>query len=99
MHAARLVINARDGDLETQCHRLLETDFPDKSFADQTVQKQARYMPPLPLDKTDISSLSFFNGTGGFDTKNNEYVIQLNNGLTPPAPWINIIAKKNNRTV
>ena len=92
MHAARLVINARDGDLETQCHRLLETDFPDKSFADQTVQKQARYMPPLPLDKTDISSLSFFNGTGGFDTKNNEYVIQLNNGLTPPAPWINIIA-------
>ncbi|AMJ94365.1 hypothetical protein AVL56_08640 [Alteromonas stellipolaris] len=92
MHAARLVINARDGDLETQCHRLLETDLTGKSYADENVQKQARYMTPKTLDKTDSSTLSFFNGTGGFDTKNNEYVIQLNNGLTPPAPWVNIIA-------
>lgn len=92
MHAARLVIDARDGDLDTQCHHLLETDFPEKPFADQTVQKQARYMTPTTLDKAATSTLSFFNGTGGFDTKNHEYVIQLNNGLTPPAPWINIIA-------
>ncbi|MCQ8847480.1 glycosyl transferase [Alteromonas stellipolaris] len=92
MHAARLVINARDGDLETQCRHLLETDLTNTSYANENVQIKARYMTPLALDKTDISSLSFFNGTGGFDTKNNEYVIQLNNGLTPPGPWINIIA-------
>jgi cyclic beta-1,2-glucan synthetase len=92
MHAARLVINARDGDLETQCRHLFEKDLTGTSFANINVQKKARYMTPLALDKTELSSLSFFNGTGGFDTKNNEYVIQLKNGLTPPAPWINIIA-------
>ncbi|WP_100644540.1 GH36-type glycosyl hydrolase domain-containing protein [Alteromonas facilis] len=94
-HAARLVINARNGDLATQCHHLVETDLIGKTHAKENVQKQSRYMTPSTLNKTDVSSLSFFNGTGGFDTKNNEYVIQLSGGRTPPAPWINIIANEN----
>lgn len=36
----------------------------------------------------DIDSLKFYNGFGGFDTKNNEYVICENT----PLPWINCIS-------
>jgi cyclic beta-1,2-glucan synthetase len=38
----------------------------------------------------DGSGLSFFNGTGGFNSEN-EYEIRLTGSILPPAPWINVI--------
>ena len=39
-----------------------------------------------------MPTLSFFNGYGGFDTAENEYVIHLKDGQSTPLPWSNIIA-------
>ncbi len=36
----------------------------------------------------------FFNGYGGFIKEGKEYEIRLENGVRPPAPWINVIANK-----
>jgi cyclic beta-1,2-glucan synthetase len=40
---------------------------------------------------TAVSELALFNGTGGFNEKN-EYEIRLTGEALPPAPWINVIA-------
>ena len=37
----------------------------------------------------------FFNGYGGFIKEGEEYEIRLENGLRPPAPWINVIANNS----
>lgn len=36
--------------------------------------------------------LLFFNGIGGFDKEEREYVIRLERGRTTPAPWANVIS-------
>ena len=36
--------------------------------------------------------MEFFNGTGGFADQGREYVTVLRDGMTTPAPWINVIA-------
>jgi len=92
MHAARLSINASNGDLATQCHQLLHTHVSAALPTRAKKARQSQYMTPSALKKTNPAALSFFNGTGGFNTQTNEYVIQLNNNLTTPAPWVNIIA-------
>jgi cellobiose phosphorylase len=37
-------------------------------------------------------ALSFYNGFGGFSPDGKEYVVTLDEGKTPPAPWINVIS-------
>ncbi|MGN0145155.1 MAG: GH36-type glycosyl hydrolase domain-containing protein, partial [Clostridium sp.] len=37
-------------------------------------------------------SLDFFNGYGGFDKKDNTYVIRLSDYKNTPAPWINVVS-------
>ncbi len=37
----------------------------------------------------------FFNGFGGFVEDGREYEILLEDGVRPPAPWINVIANKS----
>ena len=39
-----------------------------------------------------MPTLTFFNGYGGFDTAENEYVIHLKDGQSTPLPWSNVIA-------
>lgn len=46
-------------------------------------------------DKLETTNLEFFNGIGGFDEKNNEYVIHPSIDNYTPSPWINIIANKD----
>lgn len=45
--------------------------------------------------KFEVNDLEFFNEYGGFDLKNNQYVIVLNEGKNTPAPWINVVANEN----
>jgi cellobiose phosphorylase len=40
----------------------------------------------LPLD------LQFFNGYGGFTAAGDEYIIRLTEGVSTPAPWVNVLA-------
>ena len=39
--------------------------------------------------------VEYFNGIGGFNEKNNEYVLYPSKDNLPPLPWANIIANKN----
>lgn len=39
-----------------------------------------------------LNSLSFYNGLGGFDALEKEYVITLDRGVKTPVPWVNIIS-------
>ena len=39
--------------------------------------------------------LVFFNGFGGFTADGREYVILLRDGITTPAPWINVVSNPN----
>jgi cellobiose phosphorylase len=39
-----------------------------------------------------VNSLSFYNGLGGFDETEKEYVITLDRGVKTPVPWVNIIS-------
>ncbi len=41
-----------------------------------------------------IPELQYFNGTGGFSSDGQEYVIVLKEGIWTPAPWINVVANR-----
>ena len=43
----------------------------------------------------DTRDLEFFNGYGGFDKRDNSYVITLKDYENTPAPWINVISNKD----
>ena len=43
-------------------------------------------------DEFNTDNLDFFNGYGGFNKKDNSYVIKLSNFKNTPAPWINVIS-------
>ena len=49
---------------------------------------------PIKSDALDGNQveLAFFNGYGGFSHDGREYVILLREGVTTPAPWINVIS-------
>jgi len=43
----------------------------------------------------NVDNLDFWNGFGGFDSKDRSYVIKLNEFSNTPAPWINVISNDN----
>jgi cellobiose phosphorylase len=87
--AARLLLRGRDGPLAAQLGRALAAVPP---------------LPPplLPLGEPKAAGfegspapgapLLFDNGLGGFTADGREYVITLQPGERPPAPWINVLA-------
>ncbi len=80
---ARVVLVAGRGSIAQQLALL---PLPQDTAAPvQTAPPQARSSPPL-------TALEFFNGTGGFTENGREYVTVLRDGMTTPAPWINVIA-------
>jgi cyclic beta-1,2-glucan synthetase len=48
--------------------------------------------PATPLEPDQ--SLDFFNGFGGFRRGETAYVIRVESGNRPPAPWINVVANE-----
>ena len=88
---ARVVLYARRGSLSHQLARLNtgRTVLP--------LQKMPRFPSPLKTQTTSASkpALEFFNGFGGFSENGTEYVIDLDVGHVPPAPWVNIVANEN----
>ncbi|MDZ4199944.1 MAG: cyclic beta 1-2 glucan synthetase, partial [Kiritimatiellia bacterium] len=59
-------------------------------------EDDARVPPPAPLKPRERI---FENGLGGFTPDGREYVILLEPGDIPPAPWVNVIASPHIGTV
>ena len=83
---ARVVLAARRGPISDQLayHAGL-----DKTSVLPTAA------PGVPVSAENVEQpdpLEFFNGLGGFARNGTEYVTVLENGVTTPAPWINVIA-------
>ena len=82
---ARLVVVAKRGNINRQLELL---------SAPQEIVAPALKVPLQSSPAPDLPELEFFNGTGGFAAQGREYVTVLRDGLTTPAPWINVIANE-----
>ena len=84
--AARIVLKDDGRTLKEQMNTKPEpTSFKDRRFAGMD-----RKYAVSTRDET--SSLTFFNGLGGFRADGAAYIIHLNEGQNTPAPWVNVIA-------
>ncbi|HUG58919.1 MAG TPA: glucoamylase family protein [Candidimonas sp.] len=83
---ARVVLRARAGSIVEQLARMPQ----DPIQAESILRPKTDY-PEAPTVLAP-KGLEFFNGLGGFDRNGREYVVVLNERLSTPAPWINVIA-------
>ena len=84
---ARIVISDNKGSLLEQVTRQIS----EKPLAALLEPKPVS----LPNQQKELElpdNLLFFNGTGGFTKKGNEYKIVIDQNKTTPAPWVNVIA-------
>lgn len=89
LSAARLVIVAGRGSVNQQLALLAA---PQQIMA--PIPKTPRQIPPQIPPAPTLPELEFFNGTGGFAEQGRDYVTVLRDGMTTPAPWINVIANQ-----
>ncbi|WP_242847754.1 GH36-type glycosyl hydrolase domain-containing protein [Fervidicella metallireducens] len=84
---SRLIIKAELGQVKKQIelHDLLKPH--SLAVFSESVKNYSTSDEPL--------NLLYFNGYGGFDEKNNEYVIRLKDNINTPAPWINVVSNEN----
>jgi len=54
---------------------------------------------PAPIPAKPRHDLLFFNGLGGFDPAEREYVIHTSRSQITPAPWVNVLANPEFGTV
>ncbi len=80
---AHLVLAARRGSISQQMAVL---------SAPQEILAPTLKAPPKAPPAPALPEMEFFNGTGGFAEQGREYVVVLRDGMTTPAPWINVIA-------
>ena len=91
--AARVILSSSSGTVAQQLHNGLAT-----------LQAQQQPLPPfVPVPHGDDRAQStpvlvrpddllFDNGLGGFSADGREYILHLEPGQRPPAPWVNVIA-------
>ncbi|WP_197463096.1 GH36-type glycosyl hydrolase domain-containing protein [Microbulbifer thermotolerans] len=94
--AARVILDSAAGPVTAQ----LEA-------AASSLQAQLQPLPPfVPVHPSDRvpqptpllerpADLQFDNGIGGFSADGREYILHLQPGQRPPAPWVNVIANPN----
>jgi len=84
---ARIIISDNKGTLLEQVTKQISekplAGLLEAKSASQPVQQKNLELP---------QDLLFFNGTGGFTKKGDEYKIILDKNRTTPAPWVNVIA-------
>jgi len=83
---SRLVIDSEKGNLIQQIKSEDEEEIQVKFINTKNINYNIKDY------KFEDLNLEFWNGYGGFDTENNEYVIILKDYKNTPAPWINVIS-------
>src|SRR4030095_11246333 len=84
---ARIVISDNKGSLLEQVTRQI-SERPLAALLEAKTVSSPIQQKELPLP----DGLLFFNGTGGFTKKGNEYKIIIDKNKATPAPWVNVIA-------
>ncbi|MBV9904498.1 MAG: glycosyl transferase, partial [Alphaproteobacteria bacterium] len=87
--AAHVVLTPKRGTLAEQVNRALEDRQPAPTPARSRRLTAVQKAEPAQLPAPD---LEYNNSFGGFADNGREYVIPLEEGRIPPAPWINVIA-------
>ncbi|MCX7884594.1 MAG: carbohydrate-binding protein [Caloramator sp.] len=87
---ARIVIKAELGSILKQIDMNWYT-IPDIQSNNNINKSKFNHLN----NSEDNNNLLYFNGYGGFDEENREYVIKLKKDINTPAPWINVISNKN----
>jgi cyclic beta-1,2-glucan synthetase len=85
---ARLVLSDSKGSLAEQVHRRFHEPALPRFDANQ--MRTPRVQPASA--QADTSTLLLGNPYGGFSADGNEYVIHLDQGVSTPAPWANVLA-------
>jgi cyclic beta-1,2-glucan synthetase len=83
---ARAVLEGDGGSIELQLNRRGERPKDPPAF-EPVAELRAYDAPPFERPELDYD-----NGLGGFDPETSEYVIVLEDGVTTPAPWVNVMA-------
>ena len=88
--AARVVLEADQTGLAAQMDALRRQPEPLPPYAPEwpIVAQDESHAPPMARP----AGLAFANGLGGFSSDGREYVIYLDPGQRPPAPWVNVVA-------
>ncbi|MEO5648724.1 MAG: glucoamylase family protein [Ginsengibacter sp.] len=91
---AKIIIKDNNGSLVEQVF---------SHYTEKGLPSLLELKTPFPAISKEILALPedllFFNGTGGFTADGKEYKILVNQKVTTPAPWCNIIANSSLGTV
>src|SRR3712207_2438883 len=87
---SKIVINSDKGSLWSQVKAKYNLQDKKEKFLDYNPV----YYKELG-EKIKCPKLDYFNGIGGYNKKDQEYVIVLDNYKNTPAPWINVITNGN----
>ncbi len=87
---ARVILDGQRGSVAEQLPQISAQRVSLPIFTPSLTNLEALETTPLarPTD------LQFDNGWGGFSADGKEYVIFLEAGQSPPAPWVNVIANE-----
>lgn len=104
---ARIVVSDSAGTLAAQAGRRHSPKRTPESLlsGSQTPTALLPSNPPPPIMMEEQAGdavagrMLFDNGIGAFSADSREYVITLDEGVTTPAPWVNVIANPNLGTV
>jgi cyclic beta-1,2-glucan synthetase len=88
--AARVAVDADQTGLAAQLDALRRQPEPLPPFAPERPIVAEDEEPLQPVARP--AGLAFDNGLGGFSSDGREYVIYLDPGQPPPAPWLNVVA-------
>ncbi len=86
--SADIILDASEPDLDHQ----IEIDVGIKDLIEK--RKFQKYQSVEDKNKKPIYELKYFNGYGGFNIDDSEYVIQYRENTPTPMPWINVVANK-----
>ena len=87
--SSNIVFSGKSLTLQQQINLEEKTNYKNQK------RKFERYYQIKEGLKQEKYELKYFNGYGGFNEKDSEYIIQYRGNITTPMPWINVISNDN----
>jgi cyclic beta-1,2-glucan synthetase len=92
---ARVALSGARGKLSEQ----LDWPYSESEWQEEQEPPPPRPAPAADDDETEIPTLTFANGTGGFVEGGREYAVVLAGDQETPHPWVNVLANPDFGTV